>query len=72
VVHASEISLLIILSVLFVTAQRAFFYFHPADVVSHSPRAVSTRGATHHALSTKNARSTRRERRIHPTLTLIV
>ena len=71
-VHASALHLLLIVSVLFVTAQRAFGLLQNPVVASISPRAASTRGATRHVLITQNARSTRRERRIHPTISLIV
>jgi len=50
VVHASALLLLSIVTVLAVTAQRTFGIFHNADVATFSPRAVSTRGATRHAL----------------------
>jgi hypothetical protein len=59
-------------TVLVVTAQRAFGRFPTANVASTSPRVAPTRGATRHALTIKNARSTRRERRNHPTISLII
>jgi len=71
VVHASALQLVTVLTVLLVTAQRAFISFPSVDV-SLSPRPAFTRGGAHHAPTPKNARSTRRERRIQPARTLIV
>ncbi|HEV3188034.1 MAG TPA: hypothetical protein VGZ04_08295 [Acidimicrobiales bacterium] len=71
-VHASALLLLSMVTVLAVTAQRAFGLFHNANVASIPPRVAPTRGATRHVLTIKNARSTRRERRNHPTISLII
>jgi hypothetical protein len=71
VVHASALHLLTIAAALVLTAQQVFISFQRADV-SVSPRLASSRGVIRHVLTLKNARSTRRERRIQPIRTLIV
>jgi len=71
VVQASALLSLTIATLFVVTAQRAFSLFPLAEARRARPPAP-TRGAVRHALTTQNARSTRRERRNQPTPTLIV
>jgi hypothetical protein len=69
VVHGSATDLLIVSLAYFVTAQRTLNIPYPA--VRPRARAVLSRGSAH-ASNLQNARSTRRERRTHPTPSLIV
>ncbi len=67
---ASALQLLGTVVVLLVSSQQVFRFFHLVDA-GMSPHPTS-RGVYRHVFIPKNARSTRRERRIHPTPTLIV
>ncbi len=67
---ASALQLLGTVVVLLVSIQQAVRFFHLVDA-GISPRPT-LRGVFGHVFTPQNARSTRRERRIHPIPSLIV